>query len=109
VIGGRDKHVHALDAETGAGLWTFPTKARVDASPVIVGTRVFAASLDGNLYLLELASGEEVWTFSAGGAFIASPAVGAGRLVISEDSGLVYAFDITPAPGPAPAGGKPGG
>jgi outer membrane protein assembly factor BamB len=96
VIGGRDKHVHAIRLEDGKALWTFPTRAKVDASPVIAGQRVIAASYDGNLYLLELASGTEVWKFAGGGPFLASPAVAGGRLVIGNDDGAVYCFDLQP-------------
>ncbi|MBI4606746.1 MAG: PQQ-binding-like beta-propeller repeat protein [Planctomycetes bacterium] len=96
VVGGRDKLVHAIALEDGKPLWTFPTRARVDASPVIVGNRVIAASLDGNVYLLDLETGKEVWKFVAGSAVAASPAVGEGRLVISSEDGVVHCFDVTP-------------
>ena len=102
VAAGRDKMVHAIDGETGTGLWTFPTKGRVDASPVIVGDHVFAASLDGTLYLLELKSGDEAWRFTAGEALRASPAVGEGRLVLAAEDGLVYCFDLVGTGGGAP-------
>lgn len=98
VLGGRDKVVHAIRVADGKPLWTFPTKARVDASPVIVGARVFAGGLDGVLYILDLATGKEVWRFAAGTGLAASPAVGEGRLVVSSDDGQVYCFDLKPAP-----------
>jgi outer membrane protein assembly factor BamB len=96
VIGGRDKLVHGLGARDGKVLWTFPAKAKVDASPVILGERVFVASLDGNLYLLDLANGKEVWKFTAGEGFVASPAAAEKKLVISTQDGLVYCFDLKP-------------
>ena len=33
VVGGRDKHVHAIDRTTGKKLWTFPTVRRTTARP----------------------------------------------------------------------------
>ena len=57
VVGGRDKLVHCLDATTGKALWTFATKARIDASPAIAGGRVYAGSGDGTLYVIDLADG----------------------------------------------------
>jgi len=98
LIGGRDKLLHAIRLADGKRLWTFPTRAKVDSSPVVVGSRVIAAGLDGNVYVLELATGKEVWKFAGGGGFAASPAVGEGRLVISNDEGLVYCFDLERAP-----------
>ncbi|MGO8688010.1 MAG: PQQ-binding-like beta-propeller repeat protein [Thermoguttaceae bacterium] len=92
IIGGRDKAIHALDPKTGRALWRFPTRGRVDSSPVIVGQRVFVGSGDGRVYGLDLKSGKEVWRFNAGAAVLASPAVAAGRLVIGAEDGNLYCF-----------------
>lgn len=92
VVGGRDRVVHALDAKTGDERWQFPTRSRIDASPVIVASRVFVASGDGRLYALNLKTGEKEWEYEAGGGFTASPAVAQGRLVIGNDDGELYCF-----------------
>ncbi|UCD28507.1 MAG: PQQ-binding-like beta-propeller repeat protein, partial [Planctomycetota bacterium] len=92
IIGGRDKIVHALDADTGKARWTFTTKDKIDASPVIVGQRVFVGSMDGILYGLDLTSGKEVWRFEAGSPFFASPAVGEGTLIVGTEDGILYCF-----------------
>jgi outer membrane protein assembly factor BamB len=92
VIGGRDKLVHALEADTGKPRWTFATKDKIDASPVIVGERAFIGSIDGNLYGLDLTGGKEVWRFEAGSSFIASPAAGEGVLVVGTEDGVIYCF-----------------
>jgi outer membrane protein assembly factor BamB len=100
VVGGRDKLVSALDPGTGKKLWSFETPARVDASPVVVGERVFVASMSGDLYALVLASGERVWTYGAGSPIVASPAVGGGLLVIGTEDGTVLAFGAAAKPRP---------
>ncbi|HEX4149944.1 MAG TPA: PQQ-binding-like beta-propeller repeat protein, partial [Pirellulales bacterium] len=92
VVGGRDRVVHGLDAKTGQERWNFPTRGRVDCSPIISGSRVFVGSSDGRLYGLDLPSGRKIWEYEAGGAFTSSPAVAAGRLVIANDDGDVYCF-----------------
>ena len=51
VVGSRDKRVRGLDRKTGTEVWTFLTEGNVDSSPVVVGGRVFAGSLDGKLYV----------------------------------------------------------
>ena len=43
-VGGRDKFVHAIDMQTGKRVWTFPTRARVDSSPVVAGGRVYVGA-----------------------------------------------------------------
>src|SRR5207302_92531 len=89
-VGCRDRKVHALDRRTGKPAWTFPTKGRVDASPVIVGQRVYAPSLDGSLYVLDLDSGQQVQKLDLGRGIAASPAVADGRLVIGTIDGVLY-------------------
>ena len=92
IIGGRDKLVHAIDAATGKGAWTFATRARVDSSPVVAAGRVYVGSSDGRLYVLDAASGRKVWEFDVGSAITASPAVAAGRIVVGAQDGRLYAF-----------------
>ncbi|MGB6045520.1 MAG: PQQ-binding-like beta-propeller repeat protein [Pirellulales bacterium] len=92
VIGGRNKAVEALDVKTGERQWTFPTRGRVDSSPVIAGNRVFVGSADGRLYGLDLKTGEENWSYDAGGGFVASPAIANGRLVIGNQDGILFCF-----------------
>jgi outer membrane protein assembly factor BamB len=62
----------------------------VDSSAVVVGRRVFVASLDGNLYVLDLQSGKERQRFELGQRVSASPAVGGGCLVIGTEDGVLY-------------------
>jgi outer membrane protein assembly factor BamB len=92
VYGSRGKRIYALSPSDGKLLWEFPCRQRVDASPVIVGTRVFVASADGRLYALALDSGKKQWEFEAVGGFNGSPAVASSRLVIATDEGVVYCF-----------------
>jgi outer membrane protein assembly factor BamB len=92
VLGGRDKMVHCLSAETGEALWTFRTNSRVESSPAVTGGRVYIGSNDGRLYVLDLESGEKLWEFNAGAPLSASPAIASGRLVIGSLDGRVYCF-----------------
>ncbi len=86
VIGSRDKQIHGIEIATGKGLWTTPTRARVDSSPAIVGQRVFVGSDDGNLYQLAIESGEVQWKFNLGKSIHAGPVVGEGYLVVGSTS-----------------------
>ncbi len=92
VLGGRDKMVHGIDAETGKARWTFTTRARVDSSPVVAGGRVYVGSNDGRFYVLAAADGEKLWEFDTGGPLSASPAVAAGRIVIGSQDGRLICF-----------------
>ncbi len=94
IVGGHDKHVHAVDRATGMVKWTFATRARIESSGAVVGDRFFVGSGDGNLYGISLASGEEVWKYNAGRGISAGVAIGEGRLIVGEDqqSGRLLCF-----------------
>jgi outer membrane protein assembly factor BamB len=89
VIGGRDKNVWCLDHK-GQGQWKFPTEGKVDASPVVVGGRVYVGSFDGFFYVIDLEKGTQVQKLNLGSPIGASAAVGSGRLVVGTDKGVVY-------------------
>lgn len=89
---GRDKLVHALEAQTGKTLWTFSAKAKIDASPVIVGARVIVAVTNGDLFALNLKTGKTSWQFDSGTGFVASPAVAHGKLIAGAIDGTIYCF-----------------
>jgi len=92
VVGSRNRRVQAFNPKTGAELWSFATKQRIDSSPVIAGDRVFIGAADGRLYALSLKDGKQLWEYQATGGFTGSPAVAEGKLVIATDRGAVYCF-----------------
>ncbi len=93
VFGARNRKVIALNPDSGDVLWETIVKAKVDASPVIAGDRVYACSTDGRLYTLDLETGKILWQKQFNGALLGSPAVIGGdspRLVIATERGVVY-------------------
>jgi outer membrane protein assembly factor BamB len=96
LVGSRDRRLWALDRKTGKEAWSFLTDGRVDASPVVVGKRVYIPSLDGKLYVLDAAKGTLLTKYTVGGQVSASPAVAGDRLVIGNDQGIVYCFGPKP-------------
>ena len=96
IVGGQDKRLRGLEADTGKERWQLAVKGKIDSSPVVVGQRVFVGSADGNLYGVELKSGKEFWRFEAGGAISASPAIGEGCLVVGTEEGVLYCFGEKP-------------
>jgi outer membrane protein assembly factor BamB len=89
VIGSKDRRVWAIDRRKGIDVWSFVTDRHVNSSPVIAGQRVYAGSMDGNLYVLDLAMGTLLQKIDLG-PISASPAVADGRLVIGTEKGVVY-------------------
>jgi outer membrane protein assembly factor BamB len=90
IFGSRDRVVYALDPQTGELKWEVTLRAKVDASPVIVGEHVFVPSTDGRLYRIRLADGSVVWERQFAGGFIGSPAVGFNHLVIATNRGTIF-------------------
>lgn len=92
IVGGRDKMVHALDANSGKARWTFMTRARVDSSPVVAGGRVYVGSSDGRFYVLSQDKGQKLFEFDMGAPVTASPALASGRIVIGSLDGRLICF-----------------
>jgi outer membrane protein assembly factor BamB len=57
-VGSDDGNVYALDAATGAQLWTFTTGNVVGSSPAVANGVVYVGSQDGKLYAFDLAGGQ---------------------------------------------------
>lgn len=95
VAGSKDRRIWAIDRKNGKDIWSFPTDKQVSSSPVVVGDRVLAGSLDGKLYVLSLAKGELLQKFELG-PISASPAVGGGCVVIGTEKGVVYCLGAKP-------------
>lgn len=91
-IGSRDKHLHAIDQETGLAAWKYRTGARVEGSPIVFDDAVVFGSDDGRIYALKLDSGEEIWKLDLGEGLTASAAFGYGIIIISGEDGTVFAL-----------------
>src|SRR5262249_55259447 len=94
-VGGADHNVYALDASTGAKLWSFPTGGFIDhCSPAVANGVVYIGSGDGKVDALDATSRTKLWTFTTGGGGTASPAVANGTVYVGSNDGKVYAFDL---------------
>lgn len=94
VIGGGDKRLHCIERETGKGLWQFPTRGKVDGSPVVCGDTVVFGSMDGRLYGAALGDGTERWVYDLGSPVAASPAVSDGWIVVGTEDGVVHGLKV---------------
>jgi len=94
LFGGRDKQLHCLNRHTGASLWKFPTRGKVDSSPAVCGDKVVVGSDDGRIYLVALNTGKELWSYEIGQPVGSSPAVANGKVVVGCDDGSVYCFGV---------------
>jgi uncharacterized repeat protein (TIGR01451 family) len=83
-LGSVDQNLYALNASTGARLWSYTTGGAVPSSPAVANGVVYVGSEDGIVYALNASTGAEVWSFAAGSfSFVlSSPAVADGVVYI---------------------------
>ena len=65
-VGCYDHNIYALDATTGAKLWSFTTGNSVHSSPAVVNGVVYVGSDDCNIYALNAITGAKLWSFTTG-------------------------------------------
>jgi outer membrane protein assembly factor BamB len=92
-LGTHDGKVLALDAGTGARLWSFATGDAVLAAPAVDSRRVYAGSFDKNVYALDATSGKLLWKRDTQGAVVSTPAVAGDRLVVGNRAYDVLGLD----------------
>lgn len=91
IVGGRDKKLRALDRATGKEIWSVIAEGNIDASPVVVGDRVYVGTLSGSgdFLVVGLADGRVLQTLSLGSPVPSSAAAGPDALVVGTDKGAV--------------------
>ena len=104
-FGSDDHKVYALNAATGAVVWTVTTGDFVQSSPAVSGGVVFVGSHDGKVYARDASTGAKIWTATTPGIgsthIYAAPAVANGRVYVCVaeyapiQEGFVYAFNQT--------------
>lgn len=62
-FGSSDRHVYALDVESGKEEWKFQTGDVVHATPTVHDGQLYIGSFDGYFYALDARNGELIWKF----------------------------------------------
>jgi outer membrane protein assembly factor BamB len=86
-----DGIVEALDAESGASIWSARSPNRVTALPAIVDDTVLVAAVEGPLQALDLATGATRWSVPIDGAPFAPVAID-GVVLVPTGNGTLYAI-----------------
>jgi outer membrane protein assembly factor BamB len=98
VLSGRGM-VAAFDAASGKELWHKTMRLPFRSAPRIADGKLFALTLDNQLYALNTANGEIVWSHrgiseTAGLLNSVSPAISGDTLIVPYSSGEVYALAL---------------
>ena len=92
-VGSWDAKVYALNATTGAQVWSYSADYWwYWSSPAVAGGIVFVGSQDGYVYALNAATGALVWSYATGDTVDSSPTVVGGVVFVGSNDGKVYAF-----------------
>ena len=88
----------ALDLQTGAIRWTFPSGASnagffPSSTPVVVGNLVVFGGLGGTAYALRTSSGDVVWRRELGARISTSVAAVGRDVYVGDADGTVYRLD----------------
>ena len=96
-VGSNGGKISALNATTGAYLWSYTTAGQYeDSSPAVVDGRVFVGSYNNNVYAFNASTGALVWSYATGGQVESSPAVVDGRVFVgSGDAHKLYCLNAT--------------
>ena len=96
-VAGND-NIYALDAYTGAELWSYPMQYHEMYSSPAVSEGVLFAGAAGKLLALNASSGTEVWSYPTEypkDRVISSPAVVAGVVYVGYPEGCLYALNAS--------------
>ena len=95
-IGSDDNNVYALNASTGAKLWSYTTDGEVNSSPAVANGVVYVGSDDGNVHALNAHTGAKLWSYAIGGQVNwSSAAVANGVVYIGSEDSNVYALNAS--------------
>jgi len=89
--GAFDGNIYALNASTGARLWSYTTGGFVASSPAVANGVVYAGSADGNMYALNASTGAKLWSSTISDPVTA--AAGESSVVVANGVVYVTSFD----------------
>ena len=92
-VGSPDGTLYALDAASGAVVWTFVTSGPISTPPAVGDGAVYVGNHDGRFYAVDAATGVELWSQSLGGAIESSAAVADGVVVSGSRATSVVGYD----------------
>lgn len=84
--------LHALSAENGAEVWSYPTELPLGHSPTYDNGVVYVGGMDKMMHAIEATTGNSLWTFEADAGFHTNPLVVDGLLYAGNRDGRFYAI-----------------
>ncbi len=95
-VGGYDRKIHALDANTGqpiVGFSSYIAGAGFETNPLIINDMIYAGNRDGNFYALDARTGEFIWKYQTNDAIYYSAAYKDGAIYFASNDAHAYALN----------------
>ncbi|GAB4275815.1 MAG: hypothetical protein Kow0080_25590 [Candidatus Promineifilaceae bacterium] len=89
------KGLYALNADTGAERWVYPTEMPLGHSPTIAGNVAYVGGMDRKIHAIDALTGQGLWTFEAGAGFQTNPLVIGDKLYAGSRDGYMYAIYVS--------------
>ena len=97
-VGSLDRHLHAINVETGQMIWKYKTGSSINSSPCISpdGSIIFVGSNDHKLHAVDARNGEKIWEYLTENWVWSSPTINsAGKVVfVGSLDGKMYAINV---------------
>jgi outer membrane protein assembly factor BamB len=95
-VGGYDRKIHAIDANSGQGIsgyTPFEAAAGFETNPLVVNNTIYAGNRDGYFYALDAVSGSLKWRYKTDGPILFSAAYKNGVVYFASNDAHAYAID----------------
>jgi outer membrane protein assembly factor BamB len=97
-VGGMDHRLYAIDAITGALLWSYDgAGAGFDTNPLVLGSVVYAGNRDGYMYAVYANThpqkGQLAWKYKTNGSIHFSAASDGANIYFASDDSYAYALN----------------
>jgi outer membrane protein assembly factor BamB len=94
-VGGYDREIHAVDADSGqeiAGYTPFLAGAGFETNPLVIDNTVYAGNRDGYFYALDAVTGGLKWRYKTEGPILFSAAYKDGIIYFASNDAHAYAL-----------------
>jgi outer membrane protein assembly factor BamB len=95
-VGGYDRRIHAIDANSGvklAGYTAYEAEAGFETNPLVVNNTIFAGNRDGYFYALDAIGGSLKWKFKTEAPILYSAAYKNGVVYFASNDAYAYAVN----------------
>ncbi|NJN54722.1 MAG: PQQ-binding-like beta-propeller repeat protein [Anaerolineae bacterium] len=97
-VGGYDRKLHALNAQTGQHLWSFDgAKAGYATNPLVVDGKVYVGNRDGTMYAIgahgSAQQGQLIWEYETDGPILLTAAFNNNTVYFASNDMFAYALN----------------